>query len=199
MKRTVIICPVPYDKNTWYTEHVDDVCAYLKQQFGVFPEFAKIYHGTVAESHDVTPKSKVDIEHLRQLEGTFYVVIYPAWIQYIYYAVVAIMAAFSVYSILTMPKPQAQTAGSSNNELQGRSNKARLKGRIPDIYGKLRAYPDLAAVTYNYYNQNGDEIEECLMCLGRGHYQIHDVRDADTAAEGVAGMSVSIYDPERLS
>lgn len=196
MKRTVIICPVPYDKNTWYTEHVDDVCAYLKQQFGVFPEFAKIYHGTVAESHDVTPKSKVDIEQLRQLEGTFYVVIYPAWIQYIYYAVVAIMAAFSVYSILTMPKPQAQTVGSSNNELQGRSNKARLKGRIPDIYGKLRAYPDLAAVTYNYYNQNGDEIEECLMCLGRGHYQIHDVRDADTAAEGVAGMSVSIYDPD---
>ncbi|MEG2445397.1 MAG: host specificity factor TipJ family phage tail protein [Acinetobacter sp.] len=196
MKKTVIICPDPFKKETWSVAEVDDVCAYLKQQFDMFPEFAKIYHDSVAQQNDITPKSKRDIDHLQKLNGVFYVVIYPAWIQLIYFAVVAIMAAYAVYSILTMPKMNNNVAGSGNNELQSRSNRARLKGRIPDIYGRVRAYPDLAANTYTVY-QDGVEIEECLMCVGRGYYQIHDVRDADTAAEGISGISVSIYDPDK--
>lgn len=195
MKKTVIICRDPYDQTTWTTEQVNDVCAYLKQQYEVFPGFAKIYHGLVAESQDVTPKSEADIEKLQQLEGVFYIVEYGGWVQLIYYAVVAIMAIYSVYTIMTMPKPQGQQQGSTNNELQGRSNSARLKGRIPDIFGIVRAYPDLAAVTYSFYNDNGREVEEALMCVGRGYYDITDVKDADTAAEGIDGMSVSVYDP----
>lgn len=194
MKKTVIICRDPYDQTKWTTEQVSDVCAYLKQQFKVFPEFAKIYHGAVAESQDVTPRSEADIEKLQQLEGTLYVVVYGGWIQIIYYAVVAIMAAYSVYSILTMPKPQSQQQGSSNNELQGRANRARLKGRIPDIYGAVRSYPDLIAVPYTYY-EAGIEVEECLMAIGRGYYQIHDFRDGDTPTGAISESSVSVYDP----
>lgn len=194
MKKTVIICRDPYDQTTWTTEQVDDVCAYLKQQFEVFPEFAKIYHGAVAESQDVTPRSEADIENIQQLEGTFYVVVYGGWLQLIYYAVVAIMAAYSVYTLLTMPKANNQVAGSGNNELQNRTNTARIKGRIPDIYGTIRAYPDLIANTYTRYI-NGVENEECLMAVGRGYYAVSDVRDADTDAEGISGMSVSVYDP----
>ncbi|WP_327858650.1 host specificity factor TipJ family phage tail protein [Acinetobacter guillouiae] len=194
MKKTVIICPDPYDKNTWSIELVDDVCAYLAQQFTVFPKNTFIYHNYVADSNDVTPKCKADIHHLQGLEGTFYVVIKPSWLQYIYYAVVAIMAAFSVYSILTMPKPDQQKIGSSNNELANRTNKMRINSRVPDIYGTVRAYPDLIAVTYTYY-ENSIEVEECLMVLGRGYYQIKDCRDGETDVNGIDGISVSAYDP----
>ncbi|ENU60776.1 hypothetical protein, partial [Acinetobacter guillouiae] len=194
MKKTVIICPDPYDKNTWSTEQVDDVCAYLAQQFTVFPENTFIYHNYVAESNDVTPKSKSDIERLQALDGVFYVVIKPAWIWYVYYALVAIMAVYSVYSILTMPKPDQQKIGSSNNELANRTNKMRINSRVPDIYGTLRAYPDLIAVTYTYY-ENNIEVEECLMVLGRGYYQIKDCRDGETDVNGIDGISVSAYDP----
>lgn len=189
----------PFDQATWYTAEVDDVCAYLKWQFRVFPANARIYHQSAVQENDITPKTESDIERLQQLDGVFYVVIYPTWaiVPILYYAIVAVAAIYSVYMIMTMPKPSQQTQGSSNNELQGRSNQARLGGRKPDIYGTVRAYPDLAGVIYNYYSTSKEdrEIEECIMVIGHGYYQIHDARDSETSAEGIQGMDVSIYDP----
>lgn len=193
--KTVIICPDQFNKSTWSTAEVEDISAYLTQQFTFFPPNARIYHNAVAESNDVTPKNEAGIKYLQSLDGTFYVVIHPEWIQFIYYAIVAIMAAYSIYTILTMPKPEGGQVGSSNNELANRSNRMRVKGRIPDIYGQVRSYPDLIAVIYNYYLDN-IEIEECLMCIGRGYYQILDCRDGDTDVTGINGVSVSIYDPD---
>ncbi|MCH7381186.1 host specificity factor TipJ family phage tail protein [Acinetobacter higginsii] len=193
--KTVIICPDQFNKSTWSMAEVEDLSAYLAQQFTFFPPNARIYHNAVAESNDVTPQNEAGVKHLQTLEGTFYVVIHPEWIQFIYYAIVAIMAAYSIYTILTMPKPDGGQAGSANNELSNRSNRMRVKGRIPDIYGMVRAYPDLIAVIYSYY-LNDIEIEECLMCIGRGYYQIHDCRDGDTDVTGIDGVSVSIYDPD---
>nr|MCJ9138093.1 hypothetical protein [Acinetobacter baumannii]MCJ9280973.1 hypothetical protein [Acinetobacter baumannii] len=110
--------------------------------------------------------------------------------------IVAIMAAYSIYTVLTMPKPQAPTVGSSNNELAQRSNQARLNGRIPDIFGRVRSYPDLIAQPYTYFDDaTGKEIEYCLMAIGRGYYQIEDCRDGTTEVSGIDGVSVSIYDP----
>lgn len=196
--KKVIIVPDVYDRSTWSEAEVEDVLAYIYQQFDVWPENAKIYHNQIAESCDVTPnhpkRINAQIEHIQTLEGTFYVVIEPAWLQFVYYAIVAIMAAYSIYTVLTMPKPQAPVAGSSNNELAQRSNQARLNARIPDIFGKVRSYPDLIAQTYTIY-KDGIEIEECLMCIGRGYYQILDMRDGDTDVANIAGTSVSVYDP----
>lgn len=196
--KKVIIVPDVYDRSTWSEADVEDVLAYIYQQFDVWPENAKIYHDQIAETCDVTPnhpkRINAQIEHIQTLEGTFYVVIEPAWLQFVYYAIVAIMAAYSIYTVLTMPKPQAPTVGSSNNELAQRSNQARLNGRFPDIFGRVRSYPDLIAQTYTIY-KDGIEIEECLMCIGRGYYQILDMRDGDTDVANIAGTSVSVFDP----
>lgn len=195
--KTVIICPDQFDKKTWSTAEVDDVSAYLVQQFTIFPSGARIYHNTVAESNDVTPQNAAGVKYLQSLEGTFYIVIKPEWIQFIYYAIVAIMAAYSIYTILTMPKADTGQIGSSNNELANRTNRMRIKGRIPDIFGTVRAYPDLIAVIYTYY-VNNIEIEECLYVLARGYYQIHDCRDSETDVNGIDGISVSIFDPDKV-
>ncbi|HHP7987990.1 TPA: host specificity factor TipJ family phage tail protein [Acinetobacter baumannii] len=196
--KKVIIVPDVYDRSTWSEAEVEDVLAYIYQQFDVWPENAKIYHNQIAESCDVTPnhpkRINAQLEYIQTLEGTFYVVIEPAWLQFVYYAIVAIMAAYSIYTVLTMPKPQAPTVGSSNNELSQRSNQARLNARIPDIFGRVRSYPDLIAQTYTIY-KDGIEIEECLMCIGRGYFQIFDMRDGDTDVANIAGTSVSVYDP----
>ncbi|EXS25589.1 putative bacteriophage protein [Acinetobacter baumannii 573719] len=196
--KKVIIVPDVYDRSTWSESEVKDVLAYIYQQFDVWPENAKIYHDQMAETCDVTPNNpkriNAQLEHIQTLEGTFYVVIEPAWLQFLYYAIVAITAAYSLYTVLTMPKPQSPTVGSSNNELSQRSNQARLNGRIPDILGRVRSYPDLIAQTYTIY-KDGIEIEECLMCIGRGYYQILDMRDGDTDVANIAGTSVSVFDP----
>ncbi|HAV6047460.1 TPA: hypothetical protein JI235_19090 [Acinetobacter baumannii] len=200
--KKVIIVPDVYDRSTWSEAEVEDVLAYIYQQFDVWPENAKIYHNQIAESCDVTPnhpkRINAQIEHIQTLEGTFYVVIEPAepisLAMWVFYAIVAATTAYSLYMVLTMPKPQSPTVGSSNNELSQRSNQARLNGRIPDIFGRVRSYPDLIAQTYTIY-KDGIEIEECLMCIGRGYYQILDMRDGDTDVANIAGTSVSVYDP----
>lgn len=196
--KKVIIVPDVYDRSTWSEAEVEDVLAYIYQQFDVWPENAKIYHDQIAETCDVTPnhpkRINAQLEHIQTLEGTFYVVIEPAWLQILFYAIVAITAAYSLYTVLTMPKPQSPTVGSSNNELAQRSNQARLNGRIPDLFGRGRSYPDLIAEAYTVY-KDGIEIEECMMCIGRGYYQILDMRDGDTDVANIAGTSVSVYDP----
>lgn len=197
MKKVIIIRDQFSQDKTEAT--VDDVCKYLAEQFDKFPENARIYHNYVSEATNITPKTTADIERLQSLEGTFYVVVHPAIAfaviaKIAFWVVTAISAAYSVYMIATMPKPNAGGIGSSNNELAARANQARVKSRIPDIYGTVRSYPDLIAVTYTYY-QNGIEIEECLMTIGRGYYQIHDCRDGDTPAGAINGVSVSIYEP----
>ncbi|MBU3094033.1 hypothetical protein KPE82_00230 [Acinetobacter baumannii] len=196
--KKVVIIPKQFSEEGRSETYVEDVVAYLFQQFSIWPEHARIYHNHIAESCDVTPNNprtiNSQIQHLQSLEGEFYVVIEPEWLQFVYYAIVAIMAAYSIYTVLTMPKPQAPTVGSSNNELSQRSNQARLNARIPDIFGRVRSYPDLIAQTYTIY-KDGIEIEECLMCIGRGYFQILDMRDSDTDVANIAGTSVSVYDP----
>ena len=194
--KKVIIVPDIYDRSTWAEADVEDVLQYLHEQFAPsFPKNARIYHNDIAQSKDVTPKNSDDIEYIKTLSGQFYVVVYPAIEPFTIFAIITgIMAAFSLYSVLTMPKPAAATVGSSNNELANRTNQARLNGRIPDIFGRVRAYPDLIAQTYSIY-VNGIEIEECLMCIGRGYYQILDMRDGETDVANIPGTSVSVYNP----
>jgi len=196
--KKVVIIPKQFSEEGKSEAYVEDVVAYLFQQFSIWPEHAKIYHNHIAESCDVTPNNprtiNAQIQHLQSLEGEFYVVIEPEWLQFLYYAIVAITAAYSLYTVLTMPKPQSPTVGSSNNELAQRSNQARINGRIPDLFGRGRSYPDLISETYTIY-KDGIEIEECLMCIGRGYYQILDMQDGDTDVANIAGTSVSVYDP----
>lgn len=186
----------PFDKETWTSAEVEDVCAYLKTQFDVFPENARIYHQSVSHSNDVTPATDLAIQLLQALDGDIYVVVWPAEIlTVIYWVVMAITLAFSVYTYMTMPKPQVSAAQSANNDLAERQNRARMNGRVPDIFGTLRSTPDLIAPSYTYYDEYDREIEENLMVIGRGHYQIHDCRDDLTLVQDIQGACVSLYSP----
>jgi len=195
----VNIRPDPFDKKTWYTKEVPDLCAYLAQEFDVFPSNARIYHGMVTFKNDVTPIDERGINNLQSLDGEFYVVVYPkepiSAALWALYAVIAATTAYSLYMVLTMPKPVISAAQSSNNDLASRQNQARLGGRVPEVFGKLRAVPDLISAPMTYYDDNNKEIEECLMLCTRGYVQIHDVKDDQTSINDIADMAVSVYDP----
>lgn len=197
MKRVHII-PNTFDQNTWSVEEVDDVLVYLKQQFTVLPENTRIYHNSIAPENDVTPIDERGVRNLQALDGDIYVVIEPGYDPFTiaYLVIAAITLAFSVYTYMTMPKPSAPNSESPNNQLSSRSNQIRLNSRIPDIFGELRAYPDLIAQPYVFFDEaSGKEIEYCLMVLGRGYYQIHDVCEGFTEVNSIEGTSVSIYNP----
>lgn len=188
----------PFDQKTWTSAEVEDVCAYLATQFEVFPENARIYRNSVSHSNDVTPSTELAIQQLQSFDGDIYVVVWPAYdpITIAYLVIAAITLIFSVYTYMTMPKPQVSAAQSANNDLAERQNRARMNGRVPDIFGNLRSTPDLIAPSYTYYDENDREIEENLMVIGRGYYQIHDCRDDLTLVQDINGASVSVYDPD---
>lgn len=182
------------------TRHeTDDLIALLRAEFGDHaPEGARLYHEHVSEYTDVTPTSKEAEDALHDMPGPFYLVLEPqgpeVWIP------LAIAAVVSVASMLLF-RPQIPNtaqrniaAESPNNGLSARANRERVNGRIPDIYGTVRSTPDLLAVPYSVF-ENHVEKEIAYMCVGRGQFEIHDVRDDTTPADEIAGMSVEVYGP----
>jgi len=181
----------------WHTMQTDNVCECIKNRLSVWPEFASIYHGEVAELNDVTPNSDADIDKLMEMPGPFYIVVLPE--ELVTWAVVAIIAVVAVVAF--MPKPNIPVIASrnidnssSNNKLSDRSNKARPNARIPDILGTVRAIPDLLAMPYSVYVDNVEYIYD-YMCVGRGKYNITDIRDGQTRINQIKGASAEVYDP----
>lgn len=194
--KQVIIARDVYAPDTWTRATVDDVFDYLKTQFDVWPETARLYHHYVALDHDVTPDNQADLDHVRTLDGVFYVVVYPA--DPITLTIIAVSVVVSVAVALLMPVPaiptaRNQTQGSPNNELSSRSNKPRPNGRIPDIYGTVRSTPDLITVPYSVF-ENNIEIEHMVGVVGRGTFDIKDAYDGETRISDIEGASAQLYE-----
>ena len=145
---------------------------------------------------DVTPRRPRDIARLAQHPGPLMVVIPPRLpVAVIIASVVAVALNVAATFLLTPKLPgQNQTYESPNNSLASRSNRARPLQRICDIFGTVRSTPDLIAVPYSTF-VNHQEVEIALMCIGRGSYEVSDIRDGDTMISSIAGASVAVYGP----
>ena len=189
----------PLDPETWTNHEVADIREFLMEEFSEWPQTARIYEKQVSSATDVTPSSEAEIERLGELEGPFFVVVYPAEPITIIYAIVAIVVVAAVVMAAQqppMPTLRNTQQQSPNNELSERSNKPRPNARIPDIFGTVRSTPDLIAVPYKIF-VNNEEVEYSYMCIGRGYYDIPalEVRDDTTRVLDIAGTSVEVYSP----
>jgi hypothetical protein len=199
--KTVTLALNALDPSEWTTHEVEDIRAFLVERFDEWPVTARIYHKQVAEVCDVTPTCEADVERLGELDGPFHVVVYPEGPVAIFFAfaalaVVAVVALAFMAIPQDVPTPAARNTQSKspNNELSARTNRARPNGRIPEIFGTVRSTPDLVAATYSVFESNR-EVEFALMCIGRGSYDISDVRDGDTPLDEVRGARVAFYEP----
>lgn len=93
-----------------------------------------------------------------------------------------------------MPGNVNRTQQSPNNGLGDRQNKARILERVEDIFGTVRSIPSLLQQVYRKYDDH-TEFEYGYLCVGRGYYDIEDVRDGDTLASEIDGMRVAFYNP----
>jgi hypothetical protein len=196
--KNIILALNPLEPVSWTSHDVQDVREFLMEQFSEWPATARIYHEQVSSAHDITPSCEADIDRLGELEGQFYVIVYPGEPITIIYAIVAIIvvAAVVMAAQANVPTPSMRNTQnqSANNELSERSNKPRPLARIPDIFGTVRSTPDLLAVPYKIF-QDHEEVEYAYMCIGRGAYDVSDVRDDTTLAVDIAGTSVEVYAP----
>ncbi len=182
---------------------VDNAVVAIFEHFnGVNPTNARLYLDHVSLDSDITPQQETlaaDVEQIAQLRDvTLYYVVHPEGVGLLIGAFLAVAAVTAVVFLIksaiptaTMPNTQSR---SSNNELAQRTNKPRLLGRIPDVYGEVVSVPDLIQQPYTVY-QNHQEVEYAYMCIGRGSYQIKDIKDDTTHIRDVAGSSVAVYEP----
>ena len=182
----------------------NDVIDSLYDYFeGQFPDNSRLYHGSVSSKTDVTPVSG-DIVHsmekLQELEGDIFCVVYP---QFFLFGLTGVFGTLlkvlllGLLSYLLRPKPPVdRNTGdqSPNNGLSERVNRARPNERVPDIYGEVRAVPDLIAKPYFRFEAN-QEVEYSYMCVGRGEFRIQDIKDDQTPIEDIAAVSVEVYGP----
>lgn len=189
------------DPASWIKFETDSVVETLMQRYEKFPDNARLYCGQIAKANDVTPRIEGEAEKLAEMNGPFWLVIYPAFgIDLIYYAYAAI-AIIAIVAITQKPKiPNSASrnyqSASPNNALSGRTNSERVNGRIPDIFGTVRSTPDLIAVPYSVFVDNS-EFEYCYMCIGVGQYAIDEdeVFDGQTVVSAIFGEAINIYGP----
>jgi len=188
----------PMDAGAWEVHDVPDVVDFLMKKHETFPATARIYHKHITQDNDVTPGNSIDIKRLRSMEGPLYVVVYPGDPSTVVLVLVAIVAtaaaAFLLRPEIDLPDDDVGRLRSANNSLSNRRNRARPNGRIPDIFGQVRSIPDLIAPPYKVFESHL-EVEYVYMCIGKGEYEITDVREGGTLLEDIVGSSAEIYGP----
>lgn len=177
----------------------DDVEQLLRQAFGNgLSKNIHLYHNDI--SNEVTPKTPEDVDKIMRLNGRIYAVIKPMGLDPVSWVIIGVSVALSVAAAFLMPMPTIPNQSSNqppspNNALAARTNKQRLGGRIPDIFGTVWSVPDLIAPTYSVYINNR-EVEMAYMCIGRGRFNVTEAMDDTTPINQVFGSSVYVYDPD---
>lgn len=201
-----------------YVQHADvtDVLGLIKETFPVLPADCKFYHNEVSLTTDVTPCDEKTIHDLTQLDGTLYVIVYPAFTEAIIatilinLAIAAVSFAISYFlapdttasavstTTATETEEVAETisTASPNNIVGSLSNTARPKARIPDIYGTVKSIPDLIMKEYFTY-ENNLKVAWNYLCVGRGAYDIteENIFNDDSILYNIPGVSLEVYPP----
>ena len=110
--------------------------------------------------------------------------------------VIGVASAFLLRpTIPVMENPDfTQAQESPNNKLTGQTNIARPLQRIPDVFGKNRVWPDLIAPSYFEFI-NHVKFQTNFMCVGRGEFDIINIKSGDTLIDDIQGSSATFYGP----
>jgi len=117
------------------------------------------------------PINRGDLLHLQVLPEAF--VFNPAFWKAVYTVIQVAAVAVAIYGLATLPStPEALTNQSPNQNLQVRSNRARLGEAIPVLYGRMRVFPDLAAQPHIAYIFPDDQMVTMLYSVSQGEVDI---------------------------
>lgn len=180
------------------TFEADSLAEWLLSHYGSTPGVTvQVFEGDPSAETEVTG----DVSQILYALAPRYVVLEsPGAFGYSAYQIFQfIVIVLSVASVLLAPKPTLpsnvnRTQASPNNALANRENQVRVQQRVEDIYGTVLAIPSLMMPTYNKYREH-IKFEYGYYCVGRGYYEIEDVKDGDTLIAGIRGARASFYDP----
>jgi len=96
-----------------------------------------------------------------------------------------------------IPRRESDPDTSGNNALAGQSNRMRVGGRVPDILGTVRSYPDLLCNPIETWWKRTQTIQQFFV-VGAGRYDIPlaTVKLGETPITDITGASFTMIDPE---
>jgi hypothetical protein len=111
--------------------------------------------------------------------------------------VIAVIAVATVILIPTpsIPNSQGQTGKDSpNNSLSGQTNIARPYQAMPEVFGRIIAFPDLLQPSLFEYVANTKQVRE-VFGLGVGEFLINEIKSGQSLLSGIPGSSATVRDP----
>lgn len=119
----------------------------------------------------------------------------PLGVETLVIGLIAVAASVAV-SFLFKPDPfgyDETTSKSSNNSFSGQTNAPRAYQAQPDIFGSVRAYPDIVSPAVVEYVDNNRTLKHYFW-LSRGSIEVSDVRYADTDIGDYTNSQYFVYD-----
>lgn len=155
----------------------------------------RIFAGGVSDSQEI----KIDdFDKINTpITSNIYIVHHPLGLSALAVFAIALIVGVAISLLIPVPKlptGERRDKKSPNNSLSGQSNIARPLERVPDIFGQIKAYPDLiSSTTFEYIDHILFSTE--YMSVSRGFLDITEVKSGDTLISGIIGSSVQVYDP----
>ena len=113
------------------------------------------------------------------------------------YAVIAAVAVAASVAIMMLMTKKPLTSGtgkqSPNSNFTGQSNAARLYEQRPDIYGIVRAYPDIISEAVEEYNANNRKVLTHYLNVGLGYDELTKPRYSDSNVANFANSEYTFY------
>lgn len=121
-------------------------------------------------------------------------------VSWVYIAVAAVAAAASYVLAARSLGNLGDTSGkqSPNSQFTGQTNAARLYSQRPDIYGKVRAYPDLVGEALLEY-VNNKKVLTHYFNIGLGYYDLTQFRFSDSALATFQESTYTVYQPGEVN
>ena len=114
--------------------------------------------------------------------------------------VITVAGTMLINALIGSPKAptplrlQAQAGPSPTYSIGAQGNRARIGEVVPEIFGRHLVYPDFGAEPYTEFAGNEQYLYQ-LFVIGRGHYDIEDLRIEDTAVANFPEVTYELVPP----
>lgn len=115
-------------------------------------------------------------------------------------AAVGLAGSMLVNALIPPPRPPSAqvasdiAAASPTYSIGAQGNSARIGQPIPEVFGRHLVYPDFAAMPYTEYSGNDQYLYQ-LFVIGRGYYDIEQIRIEDTLLSNFDEAETQIVGP----
>lgn len=158
----------------------------------------RMYRDTVSPETEI---SAVELRYAVVMKGDTYLIVRamagPAVGAFLLELAPALFFSLAVAALTPKPPRVRDSANdliSPNNQIAGQTNTLRPGARVPDILGRVRAFPDLLCNPVDVYNESNQTIGQ-MFVLGVGAYEIEDPKLGETPLASLLGSDLDIFLP----